>query len=87
MIGSSANRFKSGGKVKDGMSSKEHSKMAEHHLKAAHEHMKMASGVAIDPTIERGENKRPYGEHAVQEKGKTRGTQVKMKSGGSVKRK
>ena len=80
---------------KEELAPHEHAHLAEHHSKMAAHHMKFAKGgMAMDASIERGEKKRPHGEHAIQERGKTRAMQEKMKGntvgmkkGGAVRRK
>ena len=71
--------------MKHGGLSKEHHKhLAEHHLSMAEHHHAMHSrggkvkkmakgGIAEDPAIERGERHLKHGEHAVQERGHTKG--------------
>jgi hypothetical protein len=77
-----------------GLAKKEHQHLAAHHMTMAAHHMAAAGEDSRNPTIEKGESKRPHGEHSIQERGKTRAMEPKMsgnsndmKKGGAVRRK
>lgn len=77
-----------------GLAKKEHQHLATHHMTMAAHHMAAAGEDSRNSTIEKGESKRPHGEHAIQERGKTRamepkmaGTTTGLKKGGPVGRK
>jgi len=77
-----------------GLAKKEHQHLATHHMNMAAHHMAAAGEDSRNPTIEKGESKRPHGEHSIQERGKTRamepkmsGTTTGLKKGGTARNK
>ena len=78
-----------------GLSKEHHRHLAEHHLSMAEHHHAMHSkggkvkkmakgGIAEDPAIERGERHLKHGEHAVQERGRTKAREFKMPGGSTT---